>query len=214
MTVLAIIGILLAVMTALVVLLLLSCIRVYLLFTTSERPQLKVKLLFFTLFDINKPKEKKKKKKSRFGEYFKRKFGFGKKLDKQELEEELKKEGVADKVNKFVTLFMLLADQVLWLLKRIRLKKFRLDVICGGGDAADSAIEYGIVCSTVYPFLGYLETNFSGAERALDVNIGCDFENEAYFGTEIKAKLRIIHIVRALLKGAINIANEQTEAKQ
>ncbi|MBQ5838329.1 MAG: DUF2953 domain-containing protein, partial [Clostridia bacterium] len=99
-----------------------------------------------------------------------------------------------------------------WLVKKIKLKRFGLDVICGGGDAADAAIEYGVVCSAVYPFIGYLETNFKGAERALDVNIGCDFENEAYFGIDIKAKIRIIHILRAFLKGAIDIANEQTEA--
>jgi hypothetical protein len=75
-------------------------------------------------------------------------------------------------------------------------------------DAADAAIEYGVVCSAVYPFIGYLETNFKGAEKALDVNIGCDFENEAYFGTDIKIKLRIIHIVRALMRSA----SEQMEA--
>ncbi len=213
MTVLAIIGILLAAIIALVVVLLLSCIRVSFLFTTTERPELKVRLLFFTLFDLNKPKkEKKDKKPSKIDEYLKSRFGFGKGLDKENIKSEITKEGISDKVTKFITLFMLLADQAIWLVKRIRLKRFGLDVICGGGDAADAAIEYGIVCSAVYPFIGYLETNFKGASKALDVNIGCDFENEAYFGTEIKAKLRIIHIVRAILKSAVNLANEQVEA--
>lgn len=212
MTVLAIIGILLAVIIALIIILLLSCIRVSLLFNTKDRPELKVNLLFITLFDINKPKKKKKSKKpSRIGAYFKKLFGIGKK-ETDTADGEKTKEAISDKVTKFITLFMLLADSLIWLVKKIKLKRFGLDVICGGGDAADAAIEYGVVCSAVYPFIGYLETNFKGAERALDVNIGCDFENEAYFGIDIKAKIRIIHILRAFLKGAIDIANEQTEA--
>lgn len=215
LTVLAIIGILLAAIIALVVILLLSCIRVSFIFTTKGRPELKVRLLFITLFDLNKPKKKKKNKKpSKIGEFFKKRFGFGKGLDKEDIKSETVKEGVADKVTKFVTVFMLLADQVIWLVKRIKLKKFDLDVICGGGDAADAAIEYGIVCSTVYPFIGYLETNFKCTDKALDVNIGCDFENDAYFGVELTAKLRIIHIVRALFRSAVNLAKEQTEANQ
>jgi hypothetical protein len=170
-----------------------------------------VKLLFLTVFDLNKPKkEKKKKKPGKVGAFFKRLFGFDK--AKTEIEDGENKKAISDKVTGFITLFMLLADSALWLVKRIKLKRFGLDIICGGGDAADAAIEYGIVCSAVYPFIGYLETNFKGADKALDVNIGCDFENEAYFGTEMIAKLRIIHIVRAFLKGVSDIANEQTEA--
>lgn len=212
MTVLAIIGILLAVIIALIVVLLLSCIRVHFSFNTQSRPELRVKLLFLTVFDINKPKKKKKNKKpSKVGAFFKKLFGFDKAVSQAEDGEKTKK-AISDKVTGFITLFMLLADSALWLVKKIKLKRFGLDIICGGGDAADAAIEYGIVCSAVYPFIGYLETNFKGADKALDVNIGCDFENEAYFGTEIIAKLRIIHIVRAFLKGVSDIAIEQTEA--
>ena len=209
MTALAIIGILLGIIIALVVVLLLSCIRIHLLFTTSGRMEFKVKLIFFTVFDINKPKKAKNKKKSKIGAYFKKLFGVTK--QKEEVKSD-KKQAISDTVTKFTTLFMLLADSALWLCRKIKIKLFALDIICGGGDAADSAIEYGIVCSAVYPFIGYLETNFKGADKALKVNIACDFENDAYFGVEIKAKLRIIHIVRAFIKGASDIAIEQTEA--
>ncbi len=212
MTVLAIIGILLAVIIALIVVLLFSCIKVSFSFNTQDRPELKVKLLFFTVFDLNKPKKKKSAKKSNgIGRYFKKLFGLDKSVAQAD-DEKNKKENISDKVTGFVTVFMLLADSALWLVKKIKLKHLGLDVICGGSDAADAAIEYGVVCSTVYPFIGYLETNFKDAEKALNVNIGCDFENEAYFGTKIIAKLRIIHIIRALIKGASGIANEQTEA--
>lgn len=207
-----IIGIVFAALLLFIALLLVLNVKFLFDFSTEGALNFKIKLLCFTVYDINKPKKKKKSKKpSRIGAYFKKLFGFGKK-ETDTADGEKTKEAISDKVTKFITLFMLLADSLIWLVKKIKLKRFGLDVICGGGDAADAAIEYGVVCSAVYPFIGYLETNFKDAERALDVNIGCDFENEAYFGIDIKAKIRIIHILRAFLKGAIDIANEQTEA--
>lgn len=207
-----IIGIVFAALLLFIALLLVLNVKFLFDFSTEGALNFKIKLLCFTVYDINKPKkEKKSKKPSRIGAYFKKLFGIGKK-ETDTADGEKTKEAISDKVTKFITLFMLLADSLIWLVKKIKLKRFGLDVICGGGDAADAAIEYGVVCSAVYPFIGYLETNFKGAERALDVNIGCDFENEAYFGIDIKAKIRIIHILRAFLKGAIDIANEQTEA--
>lgn len=207
-----IIGIVFAALLLFIALLLVLNVKFLFDFSTEGALNFKIKLLCFTVYDINKPKKKKKSKKpSRIGAYFKKLFGIGKK-ETDTADGEKTKEAISDKVTKFITLFMLLADSLIWLVKKIKLKRFGLDVICGGGDAADAAIEYGVVCSAVYPFIGYLETNFKGAERALDVNIGCDFENEAYFGIDIKAKIRIIHILRAFLKGAIDIANEQTEA--
>lgn len=207
MTVLAIIGILLAVIIAIIVILLISSIRVFFSFNTQERPELKVKFLFFTVIDLNKPK-KKNKKPSRIGSAIKRMLGFEQIIESQTDEGEKQKESVSSKLTGLVTVFMLLTDSNLWLAKKIKFKRLGLDVVCGGSDAADAAIEYGVVCSTVYPFIGYLETNLKNAEKALNVNIGCDFENEAYLGIDIKAKLRIIHILRALMRSA----SEQMEA--
>ncbi len=207
MTVLAIIGILLAVIIAIIVVVLLSSIRVSFSFNTKEKPELKAKYLFFTVIDLNKPKDEKKKP-SKIGSAIKQLLGFERVIEAQTEEGEKQTERISSKLTGIVTVFMLLTDSNLWLAKKINFKRLGLEVICGGSDAADAAIEYGIVCSTVYPFIGYLETNFKGADKALDVNIGCDFENEAYLGIEIKAKLRIIHILRALIRSA----SEQMEA--
>ncbi len=207
MTVLAIIGILLAVIIAIIVILLISSIRVFFSFNTQDRPELRVKFLFFTVIDLNKPK-KKSKKPSRIGSAIKRMLGFEQIIESQTDEGEKQKESVSSKLTGLVTVFMLLTDSNLWLAKKIKFKRLGLDVVCGGSDAADAAIEYGVVCSTVYPFIGYLETNLKNAEKALNVNIGCDFENEAYLGIDIKAKICIIHILRALMRSA----SEQMEA--
>lgn len=167
MTVLAIIGILLAVIIAIIVILLISSIRVSFSFNTQDRPELKAKYLFFTVFDLNKPKDKNKKP-SKIGSAIKRMLGFERVVESQNEEGEKQKESVSNKLTGLITVFMLLTDSNLWLAKKIKFKRLGLDVVCGGGDAADAAIEYGIVCSTVYPFIGYLETNLKNAERALD----------------------------------------------
>ena len=202
-----IIGIVFAALLLFIALLLVLNVKFLFDFSTEGALNFKIKLLCFTVYDINKPK-KKSKKPSRIGSAIKRMLGFEQIIESQTDEGEKKKESVSSKVTGFVTVFMLLTDSNLWLAKKIKAKQLKLDIICGGSDAADAAIEYGVVCSAVYPFIGYLETNFKGAEKALDVNIGCDFENEAYFGTDIKIKLRIIHIVRALMRSA----SEQMEA--
>ena len=202
-----IIGIVFAALLLFIALLLVLNVKFLFDFSTEGALNFKIKLLCFTVYDINKPK-KKSKKPSRIGSAIKRMLGFEQIIESQTDEGEKKKESISSKVTGFVTVFMLLTDSNLWLAKKIKAKQLKLDIICGGSDAADAAIEYGVVCSAVYPFIGYLETNFKGAEKALDVNIGCDFENEAYFGTDIKIKLRIIHIVRALMRSA----SEQMEA--
>ena len=202
-----IIGIVFAALLLFIALLLVLNVKFLFDFSTEGALNFKIKLLCFTVYDINKPK-KKSKKPSRIGSAIKRMLGFEQIIESQTDEGEKQKESISSKITGLVTVFMLLTDSNLWLAKKIKAKQLKLDIICGGSDAADAAIEYGVVCSAVYPFIGYLETNFKGAEKALDVNIGCDFENEAYFGTDIKIKLRIIHIVRALMRSA----SEQMEA--
>ena len=202
-----IIGIVFAALLLFIALLLVLNVKFLFDFSTEGALNFKIKLLCFTVYDINKPK-KKSKKPSRIGSAIKRMLGFEQIIESQTDEGEKQKESISSKITGLVTVFMLLTDSNLWLAKKIKFKRLGLDVVCGGSDAADAAIEYGVVCSAVYPFIGYLETNFKGAEKALDVNIGCDFENEAYFGTDIKIKLRIIHIVRALMRSA----SEQMEA--
>lgn len=201
-----IIGIVFAALLLFIALLLVLNVKFLFDFSTEGALNFKIKLLCFTVYDINKPKDEKKKP-SKIGSAIKQLLGFERVIEAQTEEGEKQTERISSKLTGIVTVFMLLTDSNLWLAKKINFKHFGLDIICGGADAADAAIEYGIVCSTVYPFIGYLETNFKGAEKALSVNICCDFENEAYFGTEIKAKLRIIHILRALMN-----LGEQMEA--
>jgi hypothetical protein len=220
MIALKIIGAVFAAIIIIIFLLLMANIRVDLAFSTENPPRLKVKLLFFTVYDIQKPKKEKKKKKdkkpSRIAAYFKRLFGLDGITSPDEIKEKADKKGVSDTVNRLVTAFALVAGQAVWLVKRVKLKRFSLTAVCAGDDAADAAMDYGLACSAVYPFVGYLQTSFDLPERATDIRIACDFEGEAQLHTELYAKLRIIHILRAILRNASAMAESELikEAKQ
>lgn len=204
-------GIALAVIVVLIVIALLLSVKLVFVFDTCDRFELKVKYLFFTLYDINKPKKekvRKDKKPSRLGEYAKRLFGLDK-LTAEAIKDGAEGDGISSTVNSMLTLIMLLLGNIKWLLSRVRVKKLYLLAICGGEDAADAAMEYGYVCSAVYPFVGYLESSVKLPEKAVDIQVGCDFEGEARAVTEIIAKLRVIHALRALVRSAVDAATNK-----
>lgn len=207
MIVLKIIGIVLAVLIALIFIILMLKAKLVFVFSTKNKIELKVKLLFFTLYDLNK-KKKKKKKTGKVGKFLKRIFGINALTDSEGLKDDVQESGIVNTVNKVITVLFLLAGQTKWILKRIEWKKLRLLAICGGNDAADLAMEYGALCSIVYPFVGYLDTNFDIKEKVKDINVLCDFDGEAIFETEIIAKIRIIHIVRAISRNLEEATNE------
>jgi len=214
MIVLKIIGILLAITFFLIVFVLLQSVRVVFSFSTKGKRDLKAKILFFSLYDMNKKpkkakKEKTNKKPSKISAYFKKLFGLDAIDDATKIKENTEKEGISETVDKIVAAFSLLFGRISWLLGKINVKRFHILAICGGSDAADVAMEYGMVCAAIYPLMGYIETNLNVKENATDVRIGCDFENEAYFEIEFKAKLRLIHIVRAVLRNAKKMAEKQ-----
>ena len=221
MIVLKIVLILLAVIIFLLFFILLQSVKVVFSFSTEPKLDLRVKILGITLYDANKVKEKtvaetksdetevKQKKPSKVANYFKKLFGIDTLTEATKVKENAESEGISDSVNKVVTVISLLLGQLVWLLSKIRVNRFHILAICGGSDAADAAMEYGYVCAAVYPLVGYIDTHLNTKKNATDIQIGCDFENDAYFEIDFIAKLRLIHIVRAVLRNAKNMAKEQ-----
>lgn len=201
MLALKIIGAALGAVLLIIFVILMLRIKVVFLFSTKGTTELKANLLFYKIYDLN---AKKKKKSGRFGRFLKRIFGIDTLTDTEGLKADAAESGISDTVEKVLTVLFLLAGQIMWLLKRVQFKKLRILAVCGGNDAADAAMEYGAVCSLIYPFAGYLETTLKIKEKSKDINVFCDFEGEAVFETEIIAKIRIIHIVRAIFKNLID----------
>jgi len=207
-------GIVLACIVALIALLLISMLHLRFVFTLEGEPKAELRILFIKINLLarreKKPK-KPKKKPGRFVTYLKKKFGFEHPTEAPEPEGNT----VSAKAKWVYALIMIVAGRVKWLLKRVKLKKLRILAVCGGGDAAESAMEYGTVCAVLYPLAGFIRGNTNAREKDIDVRVGCDFTGEPVFEFELCTAIRIIHIVRALLWGAARLAeNAQITEEQ
>lgn len=159
--------------------------------------------------------QKPKKKPNRFIQKLKNKLGLDF-LDNEDIKQNVEEKGVSSLVNKIATVITLLLGQIKWLLSKFRLDKLRIFAICSGDDAADAAMDYGLVCSTVYPLVGYIMANVNAKENAEEIQIGCDFDGNTDFEFELYVSVRTIYIVKALMRSMSNMAsaaekNMQTE---
>ena len=203
-------GIVLACILALIALLLIALLHFRFVFTLEGEPKAELRILFIKINLLarreKKPK-KPKKKPGRFVTYLKKKFGFEHSIEAPAPE--------GEKAKWVYALIMIIAGRVKWLLKRVKLEKLRILAVCGGGDAAESAMEYGTVCAVLYPLAGFIRGSTNAREKDIDVRVGCDFTGEPVFEFELCTAIRIIHIVRALLWGAARLAeNAQITEEQ
>ena len=63
-----------------------------------------------------------------------------------------------------------------YILKHVKIRKLRANIVVASSDAATTGIYYGIVCATLYTFLEFLESNMDIAFKKVDVN--ADFEGD------------------------------------
>ncbi len=214
MIILKIVGILLLAIIVLLMFILSLRIRIIFDYSTQSEAKFYIGVLFFK-FRINKPdkpkKEKKEKKQSKFILKLKKLFGVDVLSDSDSLKQNTEETGISSTVSKVITAVSLIAGEAVWLLKRFKLHHLRFSAVCGGGDAADAAMDYGLVCSTVYPFAGYLDATLKTKKNAQDIRIYCDFENDSSFEFYIYLSVRTIHIVRALLR---NLTSEEAKINE
>ncbi len=209
MTALKIIGIALSVILLLPILILILRVRFIINFKKGEKVSFAIGFLCFKFGNKEKkPKEEQKeeasqkeKKPNKFVEGLKRKLG----LD-IDLKEDAQNGEISDSVNKVITLLTLLSSQLKWLVKKLRIDLLRILIVCGGGDAAETAMDYGAVCGLVYPFFGYVTENLNLKKNAEELNIGCDFEGESHFEFDITVSVRIFYVVKAALSGLLDMA--------
>lgn len=213
MIVLKIIGVILAAIPALILIFLLLRVKIMFSYTPENEPKLYIKLLFFTFGKKKKDpkKDNKTKKPSKILLKIQKRLGIDVFASGEALKQNVDESGISGTAEKVATVISLLAGQIFWLLKRFRLDKLRILAVCGGGDAADAAMDYGLVCAAVYPLAGYLTSNIRTAKNADDVQIVCDFDGDPHFEFDLFVSVRIIHLVRAVLRNANAVAESGIE---
>lgn len=127
-------------------------------------------------------KEQPPQKKSRFDE-LKEKYGFT---------------GALKYGAKLINLTL---KRIAWFIKRLKFRKFMLLITVASDNAAKTGIEYGIVCTAVYPIITYLETNADFKAKKIDINADFDVTNpDIKFSVSIKTGIimAVFTVVSAL----------------
>lgn len=103
------------------------------------------------------------------------------------------------------------------LLRHIKIKRICLDITVASSDAAKTAIEYGSVCSAVYPTLALIDTVPNIGFR--EINVKSDFNSEnCDFSFSFYVQLQIFFALIAAFKiykeyKKFNVRNEDNERK-
>lgn len=84
------------------------------------------------------------------------------------------KYGFTGAVKYGANIISLTLKRIVWFVRRLKFRKFVLDITVASDNAAKTGIEYGLVCSAVYPIITFLETNADF--RSKQINIRADFD--------------------------------------
>ena len=192
-------------MTALIIILsILAVIAVLLLFSVSlyidynaDETTVWVKYLFFKIPVYPRKKKKSKKKKSEK----ENKEPEKKNEDKKEnfFVTLAKGEGLGAVVEILVKIIQIVRDFSSSTIKQLKIKKLKIDVIAGGEDASDTAVNFGNACSAVYPVLGVLSGIITFVDTP-DVNIAVDYDKkETTANLFLHMKMQLIFIIAIIL---------------
>lgn len=124
------------------------------------------------------------------------------------LQTSFKKRGVAKTIREILRIVFDLIKEILNILKFCNAKKFELDIVVRGEDAAQTAIEYGECCAVAYPLLGAVFANVKINPKVPKVNIACDYDggDKTTFKCDIVLSVRLARVVAAFFRIAFKEA--------
>lgn len=121
-----------------------------------------------------------------------------KKIDKTKKKSKIKgiieQKGLSGFLNIIKEFSLILADTAKFLISRIKIKNFYINIIVADEDAANTAIKYGNTCSVIYTAAGWILNNIKYSRYY--INIVPDFEakkNKIKF--ELKVSIKLIFIL-------------------
>lgn len=107
-----------------------------------------------------------------------------------------KQNGFVRTVQEFTKLVRDIVTETKTTVKHFKFKKLVLDITVASGDAAMTAIEYGAVCTAVYPLIGLIASLTEVGFKK--INISSDFQgnkSKCFFSFNIK--MRVFHCIIA-----------------
>lgn len=109
------------------------------------------------------------------------------------------KYGFFGAVKKLLALLREMLSHIKVLLRHIKIKKAEIDINVSGGDAAQTAIEYGAICSAAYPLFGFLEA--CRVVKFKRINIKSDFDGgEPLFEFSTEVSIALVFLIISAIK--------------
>ena len=156
----------------------------------------KISFLKITLFSSEKEKKADRKKSS---DKHKGKKSSVLRDAKAYFKKVKNKKGFTGAVKEVMRLISNIFSHIKWLLRYINICKVRLNINVGTPDAALTAIEYGSVCSAVYPVTAMLDSVAHIGFK--EINVNADFENsKSDFGFKARVKMQIVYLLICAFK--------------
>ncbi len=185
----------------------LTLLPLYVKFTYNEDLSVTIRYMFFK-FKIY-PREKKEVKKKKKSSKPKKKAEKPKEKEEKpsvlkQLKEAIDKTGLDGFLEIIKTGATLVKDYSLDLLNHTIIDKFIINISVSGEDASDCAINYGYVCSVVYPVSGLL-LNGVKDYKELNLNLSPDFDaTQSTVNAEISIYIPVIWLIVLSVKLIFN----------
>lgn len=107
-----------------------------------------------------------------------------------------KKHGFTGAVKEIITLIKAVLERLKDSLKYIGVRKLCIDIKVATGDAATTAIEYGAVCSAVYPVLTFIDGIANIKMKSINVTADFNSDNSDFaFSVIIRARVLFLIIM-------------------
>ena len=165
-------------------------LRIFLSYTEEKGLQYRVKYAFFPLADSEKPEKAEatapKKQKSRAEKPKKAAGGAAQSLlsflgledisSAANAKRAIDEKGLLETLHGVTEAVGSLLRRTGRLLRKGVVKRFDLRIVCGDGDPAEAATQYGAVCAAVYPLVTLLDSAMKWKRRKIDIR--CDFNAE------------------------------------
>ncbi len=162
-----------------------------------------VKFWFLKLtFPSKKPKKGKNKPKTEADvkeeKAKEKKPGFIKKM--------IDEKGVTSAIGELFAVLKSILTEFGRLTKHIRIKRFKLFVNVATEDPALTAVEYGAVCTVVFPAVRFVEDNTKLNRKKTEVFVNSDFiSGQSKIEIDAKVKIRVIFLLCFAIKALIQL---------
>lgn len=204
MTTLSIILYVLAGLLLLLALILFSSLKVSVIF--KDDFYLKAYFGAIKVYDSNKPKKKKKKEENKEQEIPQTNPDKNGSYAKQIFKTIKEEKGFVGAVKEIMNFFKDCLSVSKPYLKNIKINKICLNISYGSFDAAETAVNYGIICTAVYPVLAFLDTIKNIGFKKIDIK--SDFENQkSEFDFSLNVKAQVIFLLIIAFKIYKNYKN-------